>query len=205
MKFTNFEAIRTAGVAAWLALAVLSATPCFAVSIDWTTVGNPGNAADTTGFGAVDYSYNIDKYDVTVSQYVEFLNAKDLTGADPLGLYNSRISHATLGGVSYNAGATDGDKYGILSGDANHPINFVTFYDALRFANWLNNGQGNGSTESGAYTLTGGTPTPSNAATIVRSDDATVFLPSEDEWYKAAYLQPDNKFLLPLRNQQQCG
>ena len=39
------------------------------------------------------------------------------------------------------------------------PVNYVDFYDALRFANWMNNGQGNGDTETGAYTLLGGTPT----------------------------------------------
>ena len=45
-------------------------------------------------------------------------------------------------------------------------------------------------TESGAYTLLGDTPTPSNANTITRTAGATVFLPSENEWYKAAYYNP---------------
>ncbi len=49
---------------------------------------------------------------------------------------------------------------------------------------------GNGSTETGAYTLLGGTPTPSNGDTITRNAGATVFLPSENEWYKAAYYNP---------------
>jgi formylglycine-generating enzyme required for sulfatase activity len=39
----------------------------------------------------------------------------------------------------------------------NMPVHFVSFYDALRFANWLTNGQGGGDTETGAYTLLGGT------------------------------------------------
>ncbi len=77
-----------------------------------------------------------------------------------------------------------------MSGDGNHPVNYVTWYDTLRFANWLNNGQGTGDTESGAYILQGGTPTPSNANTITRETGATIFLPSEDEWYKAAYYDP---------------
>ncbi len=71
-----------------------------AVEIAWSPVGNPGNAADTivmqqdgtTGYGSVAYNYNIGTYDVTVSQYVEFLNTKDATGANPLGLYNSQMS-----------------------------------------------------------------------------------------------------------------
>jgi hypothetical protein len=57
--------------------------------------------------------------------------------------------------------------------------------------NWLNNGQGNTSTESGAYTLLGGTPTPLNAATIVRQSNARWFLPTDDEWHKAAYHKND--------------
>jgi formylglycine-generating enzyme required for sulfatase activity len=73
---------------------------------------------------------------------------------------------------------------------ANQPVVFVTWYDAIRFANWLSNGQGNGDTESGSYTLLGGTPTPSNAWGISRNAGATWVLPSEDEWYKAAYYDP---------------
>jgi formylglycine-generating enzyme len=57
----------------------------------------------------------------------------------------------------------------------------------LRFANWLNNGQGNGNTETGSYTLLGGTPTPSNAATISRNAGAQWVLSSENKWYKSAY------------------
>ncbi len=78
----------------------------------------------------------------------------------------------------------------MISGDGNHPVNYVTWYDAIRFANWLNNGQVPGSTETGAYTLLGGTPTPSNGNSITRNAGATVFLPSENEWYKAAYYNP---------------
>lgn len=33
------------------------------VTFDWATVGNPGNAPDTTGFGAVSYVYRISKYE----------------------------------------------------------------------------------------------------------------------------------------------
>jgi len=61
------------------------------VTMSWSPVGNPGNANDpATGnvFGGVDYNYNIGKYDVTTTQYVEFLNAKDATGANTLFLYN---------------------------------------------------------------------------------------------------------------------
>jgi formylglycine-generating enzyme required for sulfatase activity len=64
------------------------------------------------------------------------------------------------------------------------PVNFVSWYDSARFTNWMNNGQGTGSTETGAYTLTGST------GLIPRNAGAQVWLPSEDEWYKAAYYDP---------------
>jgi len=67
------------------------------------------------------------------------------------------------------------------------PVNYVSFYDALRFANWINNGQGSGGTEVGAYTLLRGTATPSNGATVTRNPSPTIAVTSENEWYKAAY------------------
>jgi formylglycine-generating enzyme required for sulfatase activity len=81
---------------------------------------------------------------------------------------------------------------------------FVTWFDSIRFANWLHNGQGSGDTESGAYTILGGAPNPTNANSITRNGGATIFLTSENEWYKAAYYQPsiaggdsDNYWLYP--------
>jgi formylglycine-generating enzyme required for sulfatase activity len=192
-KSTCRQCCPSAALALFALLAAFAAD-ARAVTIAWSPVGNPGNAADpATGslYGAVGYSYNIGTYDVTNSQYVEFLNAKDPNGTSPLQLYNGNMSSSPYGGINYSAGNANSSKYSVMSGDGNHPVNFVTFYDTLRFANWLNNGgQTNSDTESGAYTLQGGTPTPSNANTITRSATATVFLPSENEWYKAAYYDP---------------
>ena len=39
---------------------------------------------------------------------------------------------------------------------SNLPITFVTYLNVVRFVNWLHNGQGNGSTETGAYTISEG-------------------------------------------------
>ena len=63
---------------------------------------------------------------------------------------------------------------------------------AIRFDNWLNNGQGNGDTETGAYTLgpLNALGVPTNGDGITRNAGATIFLPSENEWYKAAYYNP---------------
>src|SRR5262249_868007 len=55
---------------------------------------------------------------------------------------------------------------------------------------WINNGQGNGDTETGAYTLDGGTPEPTNGLTVTRNTGARVFLPTVDEWNKAAFYNP---------------
>jgi formylglycine-generating enzyme required for sulfatase activity len=180
-----------------LVLLALVAADARAVTMSWSLVGNPGNAADTrrmgdgtTGYGAVGYSYNIGTYDVTNSQYVEFLNAKDPTGVNHFGLYNSNMSNSAFpffGGINFNSGSLPGSKYSVISGDGNHPVNFVNWFDAVRFANWLNNGQGNGDTESGAYTLLGNSRIPTNEDSIRRNAGATVFVPSENEWYKAAY------------------
>jgi formylglycine-generating enzyme len=165
--------------------------PSGQTSLQFVTVGNPGNSPDptvmtdsTSGYGSVSYTYQIGKYDVTNAQYVQFLNAKAV-GGDPLGLYNSGMSDPNYGGIKYN-----GSTYSVIAGNGNHPVNYISWYDAIRFANWLNNGQGSGDTESGAYLLQGGTPTPSNANSIMRQSGATVFLPSENEWYKAAYYNP---------------
>jgi hypothetical protein len=65
----------------------------------------------------------------------------------------------------------------------------VSYYDSLRFTNWLQNGQpvggqNNSTTEDGAYTLTANGIADNS---IMRNGGATIFLTSEDEWYKAAY------------------
>jgi formylglycine-generating enzyme required for sulfatase activity len=140
----------------------------------------------TSGYGAVPYVYAIGTYVVTNAQYAEFLNAK-VAASDPFALYNR------TGQMSFNiarSGSPGSYSYAATAGNENKPVVFVNVYDALRFANWMNNGQGNADTESGAYTLLGGTPTPSNGGTVTRNPGATIVLPSEDEWYKAAYYNP---------------
>jgi len=67
---------------------------------------------------------------------------------------------------------------------------YVSLYNALRFANWVQNVQPTGlqtasTTENGAYDISLGD-------NVVRKSGALVWLPNEDEWYKAAYYSPSN-------------
>ena len=135
----------------------VSAATASAVTIDTVPVENANNPADmrynVNGFGSVAYSYRIGKYEVTNAQYVEFLNSVDAIGANTRGLYSAFMSSDARGGITLNAAATNGLKYAIKPGRGSNPVVFVSWYDAIRFTNWLHNGQGTGDTENGAYTL----------------------------------------------------
>jgi formylglycine-generating enzyme required for sulfatase activity len=180
------------GAGAALALILSLGGPAEAVSIDWVTVGDPGNADDThgTGFGGVADIYRIGKYEVTNAQYAEFLGA--VAATDTNGLYNPNMgdpSSVGHGGIT-RSGSPGSYAYSTIAGRESMPVNHVSFYDALRFANWLHNGQPTGAqsastTEDGAYTMI--VEDYLSGPTIFRNPGATIFLPSEDEWYKAAY------------------
>jgi formylglycine-generating enzyme required for sulfatase activity len=166
--------------------ALLLVVPAHAVTIDWVTVGDPGNTADWTGLGAVNYVYRIGKYEVTNAQYAEFLNA--VAATDTHSLYSTRMALDRFGGIT-RSGGSGSYRYSATAGREDMPVNHVSFWDALRFANWMHNGQPSGgqdgtTTEDGAYTIT-----PDGIAnnTITRNVGAMIFLTSEDEWYKAAY------------------
>jgi formylglycine-generating enzyme required for sulfatase activity len=167
--------------------------PARAVALEWVAVGEPGNPCDseTDGcYGSVAYPYEIGRFEVTNAQYAEFLDA--VAADDPGALYDARMgSDADFGGIT-RTGAEGSYDYAAKPGFAAKPVVFVTFWDALRFANWLHNGrptgaQGPATTEDGAYTLSA----PAIAEnTVVANPGATHFLPSEDEWHKAAYYAP---------------
>ncbi len=146
-------------------------------------IGDAGNAAGSTTYGSVPYTYNIGQTEVTNAQYAAFLNAK--AASDPFALYSTNMAGST-GGIT-RSGSAGSYTYSTISGRANNPVNWVSFWDACRFANWLHNGQGNGDTETGAYTLTSA---GINANTITRNAGAQWAVTSEHEWYKAAYYQP---------------
>jgi formylglycine-generating enzyme required for sulfatase activity len=192
---------RSLGIAA---LAFLLAAPAVAGRVDYemVTVGDPGNGNDIprfegndASFGGVDYIYQIGKYDVTISQYTAFLNAVDPTGTNPNDLYNPAMAtDLTIAGISLNSAAANGSKYAVIGpfgeaggqSGADRPVTYVSWFDAARFANWMTNGQGNGSTETGAYDLTNAPP----GVAPGKTSGATYSIPTENEWYKAAYYSP---------------
>ena len=180
--------VQNFGIRRWvLAVALLSMVVAYsradAVTIDWVTVGDAGNAADTTTYGAVADAFQIMKFEWTNSQYVDFLNAVDPNGTNPNAIYNTSMGSDTRGGISFTSGAASGSKYAVRTNMGDKPVNYVSWWDAARVANWLQNGQGSGSTETGAYTLNNAT---SGTAPVVNSG-ASYFLPTENQWYKAAY------------------
>ncbi len=133
-------------------------------TIDFVHIGNAGNAADTTGYGAVSYSYRIGTYEIS----------------------QAAIDKATASGMS---NVTAGPWVG------SQPAASITWYGAAAFVNWLNTSTGH----QAAYDLTlqdyswsMALWSSENAWTVggtnlYRHKDAYYFLPSEDEWYKAAY------------------
>jgi formylglycine-generating enzyme required for sulfatase activity len=158
----------------------------------------------TTGYGSVPYSFQISKFEVTNAQYVEFLNA--VAATDTFGLYNPSMESNTRGGIvragspgsftyavktdaiGQGPGGADGDDYTY----ANKPLGHVSFLDAMRFVNWLENGQPSGA--QGASTTEAGVYAINDGLTEARDLSATFFIPSENEWYKAAYYEPDGGY-----------
>jgi len=153
-------------------------------------VGNPGNAADSTGYGAVAYEYKIGKYEVTNAQYCEFLNAVAKT--DTYELYDPRMDGGPedWGGIT-RSGDAGSYTYAVREGMGKKPVNYVTWESCVRFVNWLTNGQGKGDTETGSYTIKDGTVTVPDHAALAAEKAVKWVLPSENEWYKAAYYDPD--------------
>ena len=145
-------------------------------TIDFANIGNTGNAADTTGYGAVPYEYRASTYEIT----------------------QNAITKATASGlVGVTAGAwTD-----------NQPAANINWYEALAFVNWLNTSTGmtpayNLTFSSGSWSMalwSSGDAWQAGGENLYRNKDAFYFLPSENEWYKAAYYNPagTNYFLYP--------
>jgi hypothetical protein len=156
--------------------------------------GNPNNtnaAGNTLPYaGAVSYTYKIMKYLISNDEYVLFLNS--IASTDTNGAYNTSMSTAIHGGIN-RSGSSGSYTYSSKTNFGNKPINYLSWYNAARYANWLCNNrptgpQDNTTTEDGAYTLSGNTGNPSRNTTNPNTGATpTYFIPSENEWYKAAF------------------
>ncbi|MGA2258261.1 MAG: SUMF1/EgtB/PvdO family nonheme iron enzyme [Thermoguttaceae bacterium] len=193
---------------------LLAASALQAQTVQFVPVGNPGNAPDPAlvyddwnyiNLGQVDYNYRIGTYDITVGEYTAFLNAVAKT--DPYNLYSSQETRGNIlldaPGIIQRSGSPGSYSYSIYPADGgtetvarlvNLPDIFVSWADAARYCNWLQNGcpttgvEIASTTEQGAYTLSGATSEAAlDAVSLARNPRAQYFLPTENEWYKAAY------------------
>ena len=147
-------------------------------------IGDLGNNADTNTYGSVAYAYSIMVNPVTNAEYAIFLNAVDSTGTNVLSLYSPIMgTDATRGGISLDVSRNNGHKFQVKSNMGNKPVNYVNWLNAARMSNWLHNGKGSGSTETGAYLMGG----QLSGVDFERQPGATFAIPTHNEWYKAAY------------------
>jgi formylglycine-generating enzyme len=191
--------------------AIFSGASAGAITIATVPVRDPGNPSDpATGnvYGSVSYEYSIGTTEVTVGQYTAFLNSVATT--DTYGLYTTYMQTGAYNPCITRSGTSGSYAYSVI-GSANHPVTYVSWGNAARFANWLHNGQPTthsedaSTTEDGAYTLNGAT-SKEDLSTVSRNINAKWFIPSENEWYKAAYYHPavqggdtDNYWDYPMR------
>jgi hypothetical protein len=187
-----------------------SATPLLQPSIQaLATPYNLTHGADAPGMMAVSLSGNgllntsfynigamnflIGNNEVTLNQYVEFLNS--VGRSDPNHLYNPLMQ----GSGMMRAGQSGYYSYTVDNEFSSYPVCYVSWFDVARFANWLANGKPTGSqgpttTENGAYNLA--------SSNIIRNvinpntgQPPRFWLLNEAEWYASAYLKSDGSAL----------
>jgi len=144
-------------------------------TMEFVTIGNPNNAADTTGTpnpaGSVGYTYNLGKYEVSRDM---------ITKANSAG---------TLGITMF-----DFTFFGLSNGE-NLPATGVSWHEAAKYVNWLNTSTGNTAAYkfdgSGTFQLWTAGDAGYNANNMFRNSLAKYVIASRDEWYKGAYGSPN--------------
>ena len=161
--------------------------------------------------GGVGYAYQLGELEITVGQYVEFLNTVDPTGTDRHDLYTDLMSPSSwpkYGSItrSMGPGVGPGQHYSVAYPQwSNKPFGFANFLRAARFVNSLFNGDVLSRTESSAsgfdyvtYRVRLSRETdqgmydlrPGKRRAATRSHSTGFVLPSQDEWIKGAYFDP---------------
>jgi formylglycine-generating enzyme required for sulfatase activity len=151
------------------------------------TVGDPNNVPDSSGYGSVSYKFEMGKYEVTQAEFAEFLNATAKSG-------RGWLPQMSRYGLS-RSGSAGTYEYSLKADWAKRPAVLMNWHETLRFANWLTNGKGEGSTETGAYKFVDewGEKTvkmPDHAA-LAAGGKVHWVLANEDEWVKAGYYDPE--------------
>ena len=171
----------------------------------YVLVANAGNVGDIVNQfkGRVNYDYYIAKTELSNASYCKFLNAV-ATVEDPYGLYDENMSKGACGGIA-RIKCNDKWTYQCKEGYANLPVVYVNYYDIARYANWMHFGCPEGRCElgitegndsQGAYDTSDyelvrdGIKTPYYTFGK-RNVGARFWIPSDDEWYKAAYYNPE--------------
>jgi formylglycine-generating enzyme required for sulfatase activity len=151
---------------------------------NFVPVGDAGNTANFNGVGSVTYSYFTGKYTVTNDDYIEFLNAVAASDDDQkywLAVPGGDTQWTSTRGI-VRSGVSGSYTYAPQLNMGDKPVNYVSLASAARYCNWLHNNYGD--TETGVYAMAGhviGQPLPP------RNSAANYFIPTENEWYKAAY------------------
>jgi len=133
-------------------------------SIDFVNIGHAGNASDTTGYGAVGYNYRMGRTEVSIDQFFKARNMDGRIGSGDENYWNSGIR--TVGELA--------------------PVT-ASWFDAAMFCNWLTTGDA----YTGVYQFNGSGTLVAIDRTYRNGSGLAYVLPSEDEWYKAAYFKPD--------------
>ena len=146
-----------------------------AFSIEFVEIGNPGNAADTTGapnpVGQVDYIYNLGKYEISRDQIEKASSA------------------GCLGITLHPMDIIGGSRFYSNMGD--RPATGVNWFEAAKFVNWLNTSTGGTAAYkfdgSGNMQLWSPGDVGYNSGNLFRNANAKFVIPTADEWYKGAY------------------
>lgn len=156
---------------------------------DFVRIGHPNNPPDfRRGFrGCVPYVYEMARHALANAEWCAFLNAVGESTVWMHGLWHKDMASGILGGIDYLEG-----RYVPKSGWERKPVVYVSYTSLLRYCNWLQSGE----TERGAYDLSAQPPQ--------RLPGARFFLPTDDEWYKAAYYDPQESryWLYPTRSDE---
>ncbi|MBY0312312.1 MAG: formylglycine-generating enzyme family protein [Phycisphaerales bacterium] len=149
-------------------------------------IGGPNDYL--SGRGVVPYDYRIARTEITTAQWMEFVNAFSEFG-DP-----HRFEQVAFAGFWGAPGPFGVELNPFIPNAANMPVIGVSWRNAARYCNWLHNGKQNtlAALESGAYdTSTFGRDADRQVTDqVTRSPGARFWIPSFDEWMKAAYYDP---------------